>query len=70
MNCKACEDKLDPRAEWRSRKHIPRSNGIHPNDYCEACYYELAAGVIPNVCHSHTQRGSGGLTPRQAIKKN
>jgi hypothetical protein len=66
--CKACGDTLSPDAEWR--KSAPKKDGISPDDYCRTCYMELATGAIPNVVGSFVKHGSGGLTFRQAVKKN
>ncbi len=67
-HCKACQDRLSPDAEWR--KAAPKHPTLRCSDYCQTCYMELATGAIPNVVRSAVTHGSGGLTYRQAVKKN
>lgn len=66
--CKSCGDRINVDAEWRQL--APRIPALSVNEYCKTCYMELATGEIPNVISSTVAHGSGGLTPRQAIKRH
>jgi hypothetical protein len=67
-HCNACQELLNSKAEWR--KSAPKHPTLSPHNYCQTCYMELATGAIPNVVRSAVTHGSGGLTYRQAVKKN